>query len=222
MGLISRVSSRTYRDAFRKMAMFATLIIFIIIVSYSAAIVCQNENKFCETEPRSHKSVSTPNSAFVSTSVHFDDGFHGIYNFTCGNFSKRTRIRHTFPRNVFTDLDEVRRMFDDPTTTLFSRKDICSSKYPINIENPAWIEQPFSIYSECTAGTRQFDIPVHIRYHRSTESDSRSPTFSSTDFKTTICGADKFEEIIAVDNSPDEILHFQVPIATRENTGKYV
>merc|ERR1712131_495003 len=111
----------------------SSLIYATILVQLNAnSIKCRLDFNNCDNSPVKVQSSSNQ-QPFVSTIVSFDSGFHGNYSFSCGNFQSMTRLEHIFPPNVFVDLDELSRMVQDHTSSVYQRRDLCSSKYLVNI-----------------------------------------------------------------------------------------
>merc|ERR1712110_169073 len=89
-------------------------------------------------------------SPWVSREIEFQSGFHGNYNLSCAEFKRPTVIKQKFPKNVFIDIDELRRLTFDHTSSLFGKlDDIEFEKYPVDIEAAVWFEQDFWVKFTC-------------------------------------------------------------------------
>merc|ERR1712226_1195885 len=91
-------------------------------------------------------------------------GFHGLLKLQS---KTPTILKIHFSSSFFIDLDEIYRLQKDKTSTLFTLN-IKSSRYPINIEQPEWLENNFWIEFKISENLINFEleIPVHLRYHR--------------------------------------------------------
>merc|ERR1712071_547116 len=210
MGLISRVSSRTYRDAndMTKLINKNTISNFLIILQTcafsqecnpsrnSVATPIQSNTQNCEHYPI--KTAFQLGLPWISKAITFNSGFHGYFNFTCGNFKEPTWVQHKFPDNVFIDIDEINRLTHDPTSVLNGKfRDIQFEKYPVDIEAPVWLETGFWVKLKCDQETKNFEFPVHIRYHRADYGmphEISEKTFSTGKFLTTICSSESSSE----------------------------
>merc|ERR1712004_694612 len=110
-------------------------------------------------------------------------GFHASLRVQCQNFNGHADIKQVFPKNVFADLDKIKRDITDPVSTLHEVK-LCADRYPVDIENPIWLETNFHLVFTCKKEL-SFDIPLGFRYHAADFRDKYyNLQLTSSNFKT--------------------------------------
>ena len=183
----------------------------------SVATPVQSNQHKCDHYPI--KTAFQPGLPWISKEVTFNSGYHGTFNFSCGNFKPTAWVQHQFPESVFIDIDEINRLTHDKTSVLNGKfRDIQFEKYPVDIEAPVWLETGFWVKLRCDHETTNFEFPVHIRYHRADYGmphEVSDKTFSTRQFLTSICGSES--GFTVVDRSEIGEKSILVPVADKNN-----
>ena len=154
---------------------------WLVFSKIALAIVCYEEQKLYSTNSYSdysdHQNPEIVNLTLIQT------GFHATLRVQCKNFNDYTDIKQVFPKSVFVDLDKIKRDITDPVSTLYDVK-LCADRYPVDIENPAWLETSFHLVFTCKKEL-EFDIPLGFRYHAADLRDKYyNLQLTSSNFKT--------------------------------------
>lgn len=131
-------------------------------MTYSCQALSKNSSK--------HKSdYDTKNSILIAENLIFNQGYKGLFTLKLDsdlqNLPKNYDLKIHFSNSFFVDLDDIYRQILDTTSSLF-QVDIDGSRYPIDIEQPAWLEQEFFIEIK-NLDKKLIEFPVNLRYHRS-------------------------------------------------------